>query len=88
MSTRNTKITGTVAEEAGTPRSLVVTTSTGTLRRNRTHLTAQPEAQPQSESEQEKHPPTSASSQEPQRNPIMTRSRTGTIVGPPERLYH
>ena len=57
------------------PRSYNVTTATGSIRRNRTHLNIVPEpSQPQ------KQPA------ELTREIIMTRSRTGTPIFPPKRL--
>ena len=54
------------------PRSYVVQTDTATVRRNRQHLSLNTEAN-------DSTPDSSA------RSPIMTRSRTGTAINPPER---
>ena len=70
---------GRVITTADTPRSYLVESSDGQICRNRTHLNVVPENQATG-SEHLKGPPT------PQRNPIMTRSRTGTNTTPPDRL--
>ena len=66
---------GQVRSSAETPRSYIVETQSGLIQRNRYHLKPIPnlsnDAYLQSES----------------RNVIMTRSRTGTEIHPPERLY-
>ena len=62
---------GTVISPAGTPRSYIVETSNGQVRRNQQHLTPIPT---------EQHPCVTRSS------PVQTRSRTGTVVTPPNRL--
>ena len=87
VSTRNTKTTGTVLEKADTPRSYVVETPTGSLRRNRRHLSVQPESE-ENVSAHAATPSTTTANPELQHSPIMTRSRTGTVLHPPERLYH
>ena len=75
-----TKTPGIVVAQANTPRSYVVNTRAGQVRRNRRHLTAVPEDTP---TQQEPCAPPSQS-----RSPIATRSRTGTVVRPPDRLYY
>ncbi len=75
------KIPGRVVANAGTPRSYVVETSRGEIKRNRKHLNVDPSQADQSS--------TSYQQEEVARNSpkvIMTRSRTGTNVRPPERL--
>ena len=67
--------TGKVISVADTPRSYIVETQTGQVRRNRQHLNIVP---PNSKSIDRTEPPT--------QEQIMTRSRTGTIVSPPDRL--
>jgi len=65
---------GRVMRMADTPRSYVVQTPTGNLRRNRHQLN--PNLSPTDPQ------PTTAGD----RSPIMTRSRTGTPISPPDRL--
>ena len=68
---------GTVVSPANSPRSYLVETPSGTVRRNRIHVNVAPpqpseNTEPQTETETRK---------------IVTRSQTGTAVKPPERLY-
>ena len=70
---------GTVLGPDDSPRSYLVSTSTGTMRRNRHHLNVVPP--PAIESRDDDVEP----SPEPSR--IVTRSQTGTVVKPPERIY-
>lgn len=67
------RLSGHVASQADTPRSYLVQTPSGEIRRNRSHLIVQPHSD---------SPP----SQIQTRSPIMTRSRTGATICPPERL--
>ena len=69
-------ISGRVNASANTPRSYIVQTSSGKVRRNRHHLNKVPETCHLSES----------SNTIPSPNIIMTRSRTGTIIHPPDRF--
>ena len=66
---------GTVVRPAHTPRSYIVDTPTGTIRRNRQHLNRVPSGSNQSDSTETQG-----------RDPIMTRSRSGTAIQPPSRL--
>lgn len=68
-----------VIRPADTPRSYIVHTDTGQeLRRNRQHLVEQPgQDQPQSRTMDQEQPR--------EREPIQTRSKTGTRINPPER---
>ena len=84
ITTDKQKSQGTVTRSLDCPRSLIVSTSTGELRRNRRHLNAIP--QPQEQAEQ-KEPESLVQTQKPDRSPIMTRSRTGTLIILSERLY-
>ena len=70
-------IPGTVVSPGETPRSHVVETPTGEVRRNGIHLNVTPET---SYEAQGSSPTTSPP------KVIMTRSKTGTTVHPPERL--
>ena len=65
---------GTIISSANTPRSYMVNTSGGHVRRNRQHLNVNP------------NQITSDQPQSPAKNTIMTRSKTGTQILPPERL--
>ena len=60
---------------AGTPRSYLVDTPTGTLRRNRGDLNVMPHG----------HNTDELTSQTV-RSPILTRSKTGTQIRPPDRI--
>ena len=73
---------GTVISPADSPRSYLVDTPNGTLRRNRQHLNVAP-SQPSghTETQHETEQNTKSTRQ------IVTRSQTGTEVKPPERLY-
>ena len=75
-------ISGTIISTADTPRSYVVQTPTAEVRRNRCQLRIRPE--PTDTEEQDS--PSQPTPQEASPNVIMTRSRTGTTVYPPERL--
>ncbi len=73
VTTSGTQAPGQVTAHADTLRSYLVTTPTGVIRRNRAHLTVNPDTQ--SVDTPDDH----------DRSPIMTRSRTGTRVTPPNR---
>ena len=78
-------IPGRIVTAAETPRSYVVETPTGEVRRNRSQLRVQPEtptAGEETPADGEDQPPPPQPSQDPPRV-IMTRSRTGTQVRPP-----
>ena len=79
------RVEGRVVSPAKSPRSYVVDTPTGVVRRNRQHLNVDPEKteNPEPETNTEQSQPQSQT--EPNR--IVTRSQTGTVVKPPERLY-
>ena len=72
--TDNQHTEGRISGAAGTPRSYLVSTPSGEIRRNRAHLTIRTDL------------PTAESSHPPKRSPIQTRARTGTPIVPPERL--
>lgn len=74
----NTAVRGRVINPADTPRSYLVETPTGEVQRNRQHLNVVPD-----------HPanePAESTNKTESPNRIMTRSRTGTLVKPPQRL--
>ena len=64
---------GQIRNRANAPQSYVIDTPTGTIRRNRSQLNIIPD---------QRTPSSSMSSREP----ILTRSRTGTTIAPPHRL--
>ena len=70
-------VQGKVISTAGSPRSYVVSTPSGEIHRNRSHLNIVPD-KPEPEHEETR---TDLSTKV-----IMTRSRTGTEIRPPERL--
>ena len=82
------QITGTVKQQSSSPRSYYVETPTGSLRRNRLHLTPIPLPLFDSPSDR------SSDSQSPSpvppsvRSPVKTRLRTGTVINPPDRLTY
>ena len=82
---------GRVVRPAETPRSYVVQTPSGELRRNRSQLTVLPD-QPQSSSEpdtgQENTTTTTTPPTPPTPPRMSTRSRTGISVEPPDRYSH
>ena len=88
-------IRGRVVMPAGTPRSYMVQTPTGEVRRNRSQLRVVPETDPSStmKPEENQHPELPLQSkQTPAETPgvppkvIITRSKTGTKISPPDRL--
>lgn len=75
VTTSNSRLPGRVTAQGDTPRSCLIETTSGEIRRNRVQLNIRPDSQSSSHT-----------SQTPTRSPIMTRSRSGTYVGPPDRL--
>ena len=67
-------VAGRTVSPAAEPRSYYVETPSGTVRRNRSHLNIGPSTSP------------TDSSTDRNRSPIKTRSRTGTVITPPDRL--
>ena len=80
--TGNTQIPGTVTATAGTPRSYLIDTPTGQLRRNRSHLSHRT-VNEETTTTESNNP---ASSHDINRSPVMTRSRAGIQLKPPDRL--
>ena len=72
--TENVQQPGTVVSAADTPRSYVVSTTSGQVRRNRYHLNLRHDT------------PTIYTDDTQERSPVMTRSRTGVELRPPDRL--
>ena len=72
---------GIIVSPSKSPRSYLVDTPKGVVRRNRQHLYVAPPTQEKSE------PDTAEQcTDQPPENRIVTRSQTGTTVKPPERL--
>lgn len=80
VTTDDNRISGRVRGPADTPRSYLVETPSGQIRRNRVQLNPMPHTQTHGPTE-----PVNPVSNE-NHSPIMTRSRTGTRINPPERL--
>ena len=74
---QGTQVPGEIMQQANAPRSYLVETPTGQLRRNRSHIRLKSD-----------NPPDTSSGQETTvDNPgIATRSRTGTAIRPPDRF--
>ena len=77
------KVEGRVVSPAKSPRSYLVDTPTGVVRRNRLHLNVAPQKQDGSEAVPNEH-----ATERLRPNRIATRSQTGTLVKPPEKLYN
>lgn len=75
VTTGNQQIPGRVVSSASAPRSYLVTTPSGDIRRNRSHLNPIPQSNSNTEQPDSNTPP----------SPIQTRSRTGTAIRPPDR---
>lgn len=68
------KTSGRIVSQTSMPRSYVVQTDTGQFRRNRCHLNQAPTPSPVIGNSQSEN------------TQVMTRSRTGTTIRPPDRL--
>ena len=77
ITTDGNPIPGTTVNPAEAPRSYIVRTPSGNMRRNRSQLNVNPSPT---------HAPDTSAPTSQDRSPIMTRSRTGTIINPPDRL--
>ena len=75
------KAPATVVSSANSPRSYLVETPSGMVRRNRIHLNVDP-SPPSDQSKAQIEPEPDSDTRR-----IITRSQTGTVVKPPERLY-
>lgn len=75
---------GRIVSPANTPRSYLVDTPSGRVRRNRHHLTIVPNHSPVTEDNTSQQEPSPQHAQLARK--IMTRSQTGTPIKPPERL--
>ena len=78
-------IPGRIVTADETPRSYVVETESGELNRNRSQIVVVPESEPDPAPETEAEPEQQLALTTPPRR-IMTRTRTGTSILPPERL--
>lgn len=81
VTTESEPVSGRVISTAGRPRSYVVETPSGRIERNRSQLTIVPREN--SENSGTSHQP-DVDIETPSR--IMTRSRTGTAINPPDRF--
>ena len=79
ITTEGQKTQGQVVSQADAPRSYLVDTPTGQIRRNRRHLNKVPDSSSVSTNSE-------SISNTPSPNVIMTRSRTGTTIRPPQTL--
>ena len=80
--TDNSQQSGRIVSTYSEPRSYIVSTSTGQTRRNRSHVVPIPTQANSPETKRE------TQTNESQRSPVQTRSQTGTIRRPPDRLTH
>ena len=76
VSTEGRQMPGTVANQANTPRSYLVATPSGQVRRNRSHLHCRSESSDITSSTQSVQMP----------NQVNIRLCTGTAIRPPDRL--
>ena len=92
VNTGQDPVRGRVVSTSEAPRSYIVETPSGDIRRNRSQLNVVPPNEEDTETAQEAAPPASnpASPPKPSRIPIRvaTRSKTGTPVGPPDYLRY
>ena len=88
------QIAGRIVSPAGTPRSYIVSTPSGQIRRNRHHLNIRKEnldsdisLELETSTPVAEGPATTPRSVPPivTRSPVRTRSQTGTVIRPPER---
>jgi len=89
VTTGNSQTPGRVVSNAGTPRSYLVNTPSGPVRRNRQHLNRRLSRTDDNISDIPDIPTTTPSQRaEPERDKIMTRTQTGTDIRPPNRLEY
>ena len=85
VDTRGHQVPGQILQTAGTPRSYLVETPHGELRRNRAHLRIRTDTQiPENASSTETVLPQPVTI----RTGPVTRSQTGTVLRPPDRLQY
>ena len=80
-------IAGRTITSANTPRSYIVQTPTGETRRNRSQLNIQPPTTADTPFTANVPQPDHGANEQQLRSPVMTRSRTGTLIAPPNRLF-
>jgi len=80
VNTQRSQVSGQVVSPAATPRSYIIDVPTGCVRRNRAHIIPQP-ATSQNNDEPPSHNTTN-------RERIVTHSRSGVSVRPPDRLTY
>ena len=80
-------IAGRTISSANTPRSYIVQTPTGETRRNRSQLNIQPPTTADTPFTASTPRLNLGTKEQQLRSPIMTRSRTGTYIAPPNRLF-
>ena len=78
ITTGSEPVSGRVISPAGRPRLYVVETPSGQIERNRSELTVAPRENSETNYRSETETETSRR--------VMTRSRTGTAINPPDRL--
>ena len=90
VTTGNRQIPGRVISNASAPRSYLVTTSSGPVRRNRRHLHERLDNTDDNASNilDNYATDTTTLNAEPERDRIMTRTQTGTTIRPPDRLVY
>ena len=87
--TGNTQVPGRVIFTATTPRSYVVSTPTGIIRRNRQHLNPRLNTtDSNSNIDIDLSQDTPSINSQPERDKIMTRTQTGTQIRAPDRLAY
>ena len=79
VTTGGNPVAGRTVNMSSTPRSYVVHTPSGEIRRNRSHLNINPSTQNREDIQ-------TTNSEEQRRSPIVTRSRSGISITPPDRL--
>ena len=79
---------GVIVRAANTPRSYIVNTPAGQVRRNRYHLNRKPVTEESSTDNRSvlENPSSTDDGPSEERDPIMTRTRSGTSIHPPNRL--
>ena len=78
VNTQRNQVSGQIVSTAATPRSYIIDVPTGRVRRNRAHII------PQTTTPNDAEPP----SDDTEGNRIVTHSRSGVSVRPPDRLTY
>ena len=79
VNTQRSQVSGQVVSTAATPRSYIIDVPTGRVRRNRAHIIPQPTTSSNNDE---------PSSHDTDSNRIITRTRSGASVRPPDRLTY